>query len=281
LLLLGACAKPPAKLKIGAKAGPGHTIVGEVLARHVENKLGISVDRQFNLGGTTLAHEALLGGQIDLYAEDSASAVSQVLQLDLGSGAAATYNLCRLQYGNTFQLDWLDPLGIESPLVLVARKEFANQIQGQTISKAAEAQIPFRLAASREFTSRRDGYSHMQTVYNVRLRDAPRMANTPMELFKLLDEKQVDLVATDATSGLLAGDKYILLEDDKQIFQPSLTGVVYRRDVAERFAKVNQTLQQLSGKLSLQQIRQLTRQVENDRRGAAEVAAEFLRSLGL
>lgn len=256
-------------------------VLGEILARHVENKLHLSVDRSFSLTGTTVAHEALMTGQIDLYAEDSASAVSQVLQLDLGSEAMATYNLCRLQYANTYQIDWLDPLGIESPIVLVGRKELAAQIQGTSIGQAAAAQIPFRLAAPRDFTSRKDGYSKMQTMYNVRLRDAPRMANSGAELFRLLDERQVDLVATEAASGYLTGDKYLVLEDDKGVFQPSLTGVVLRRDAQGKFPGLDTALKQLSGKLSLSAIRRLSVEVDGKNRRPADVAAEFLRAQGL
>jgi len=266
---------------VGAKSGADQTVLGEILARHLENKLQITVERQFGISGTSVAHETLSAGQIDLYPEDAASAVTQVLHMDLGSEAMATYNLCRQQYANSLPADWTDPLGIESPLVIVARKEFAAQINGTTLSAAAAAQIPFRLAAAREFTSRKDGYSHMQTIYNVRLSDAPRMANSTPELFKLLDEKQVDLVATEGSTGLLAGDRYLVLEDDKKIFQPSLTGIVVRRDAPGRFPGLDAALKQLSGKLSVTTLRQLVAQVDIQNRRPADVAAEFLRSQGL
>ena len=255
-------------------------ILGEILARHLENKLGISVDRLFNLSGTNVAHEALIGGQMDLYAEDSASAVTQVLHLDLGGDAAGTYNLCRQQYTSNFPLDWLDPLGIESPLVLVGRHEFGEQIKGNTISQAAAVQSPFRMAAARDFTSRKDGYAAMQTIYNVRLRDAPRMANSSPELFKLLDEKQVDLVATEAVNVHATDGRYLILEDDKRVFQPSLTGVVLRRDAAGKFPGVDAALKLLSGKINLATIRRLRDEVDAKGRRPAELAAEFLRSQG-
>jgi osmoprotectant transport system substrate-binding protein len=281
LLALSACASKPPRLKVGAKSGTDQILLGEILARHLENKLSVQVDRQFGMASTAVAHEALIGGQIDLYAEDAASAVTQVLHMDLGSEAMATYNLCRQQYGTAFQVDWLDPLGLESPLVLVARKELAEQIKGDTITLAAAAQIPFRLGASRDFNSRKDGYSQMQKIYNVRLRDAPRMANSAAELFKLLDDKQVDLIATQGASGYLASDHYLMLKDDQGVFQSSLTGVVLRRDAPPRFPGLEAALKQLTGKVSQAALGEMSQQVDAQKRPASDVAAGFLRAQGL
>jgi glycine betaine/choline ABC-type transport system substrate-binding protein len=137
------------------------------------------------------------------------------------------------------------------------------------------------LAAMREFTTRKDAYSKMQTVYNVRLRDAPTIVNSSAELFKLLDEKKVDLVATEAADGHLAGDRYLVLEDDRGVFQASLTGIVMRRDVLGRFPGLDAALKQLSGKITLSTIRQLSLEIDSKSRRPAEVAAEFLRAQGL
>ena len=38
-------------------------MLGEIVAQHLEHRLGEKVDRKLNLGGTLLAHEALIQGR--------------------------------------------------------------------------------------------------------------------------------------------------------------------------------------------------------------------------
>ena len=54
---------------VGSKNFTEQVILGEIVAQQIERRLGRQVDRKLNLGGTLLAHQALVNGQIDLYPE--------------------------------------------------------------------------------------------------------------------------------------------------------------------------------------------------------------------
>lgn len=280
LVSLSACASKEPQLRIGAKQGTEQQILGEILAQVAEKKLGQPVIRLFSMSNTAMAHEALISGQLDVYAEDAVSATVEVLRQELGSDGDATFNLCRSQYAANFQTDWLDPLGLDTTMAIVGRKGINEEIGGTSLTAAATSQRPFRIGVSREFNSSKNGYSALQYSYNLRFRDAPRIGGSAGEMFQWLDQKQIDLVAVEATNSRLENPQYVVLEDDKHVFQTSRTAVLIRQDARKKYPGLDSALGQLSGKLSLKTIRLLALEVDTQNRRTAEVATGFLRSLG-
>ena len=87
------CARPRA-LVVGSKNFTEQEILGEIAAQQLERRLGAPVTRKLDIGGTLLAHEALLAGDIDLYPEYTGTALTAVLKLP-----AATDPTSRLRDG--------------------------------------------------------------------------------------------------------------------------------------------------------------------------------------
>src|SRR3981081_2461323 len=72
LLITLALAAPDARaadrFRIGSKNFTEQLILGEIYAEALEGA-GLKVERKLNLGGTLVAHQALLNDQIDMYPE--------------------------------------------------------------------------------------------------------------------------------------------------------------------------------------------------------------------
>ena len=49
-----------APIRVGSKNFTEQVVLGEIIAQHLEHRLHQSVERSLNLGGTLLAHQALL-----------------------------------------------------------------------------------------------------------------------------------------------------------------------------------------------------------------------------
>ena len=64
-LLLAGCSSRH-RIIVGSKNFTEQVILGEIIAQHLENRLHLPVVRKLNLGGTLLAHQALLARDIDL-----------------------------------------------------------------------------------------------------------------------------------------------------------------------------------------------------------------------
>src|SRR6266545_4454907 len=83
ILMLAGCGQPPEKLVVGSKRSLESVLLGEILAQHLHNKLGMPIDRRPGLQGSMMAHQALISGEIDLYAEDSGTAYYSIFQLPI------------------------------------------------------------------------------------------------------------------------------------------------------------------------------------------------------
>src|SRR5437763_15068667 len=79
LLLAAGCGRP-ARIVVASKNFTEQVLLGEILAQQIERRLGVTVDRRLNLGGTMLAHEAMVKGDIDLYPEYTGTALTAVLK---------------------------------------------------------------------------------------------------------------------------------------------------------------------------------------------------------
>jgi glycine betaine/choline ABC-type transport system substrate-binding protein len=100
-------------------------------------------------------------------------------------------------------------------------------------------------------------------------------------LYKALEQKQVDMVAANATDGLLSVMDVKVLRDDKRYFPPYQAALIVRDDSLAAHIGLKEALDLLSGKFSDEIMRTLNYQVDGKHRPLAEVAMTFLRAAGL
>ncbi len=79
---------------VGSKNFTEQVLLGEILAQQIERRLGVPVERKLDLGGTLLAHEALVRGDIDLYPEYTGTALAAVLKTVPPSARARRWPKC-------------------------------------------------------------------------------------------------------------------------------------------------------------------------------------------
>src|SRR2546427_8198459 len=118
VLLLAGCGGS-GRIVVGSKNFTEQVILGEIVAQHIERRLGAKVDRKLNLGGTLLAHQALAAGQIDLYPEYTGTALTAVLKLPISRDAAAVEKRVREEYHSRWKIEWMPPLGFNNTFAIV------------------------------------------------------------------------------------------------------------------------------------------------------------------
>jgi osmoprotectant transport system substrate-binding protein len=104
------------QLTVGSKNFTEQIILGEIVAQHLERRLGRKVERKLDLGGTLLAQQALETGEIDLFPEYGGTALTTVLKLPTLSDPVTVLDRVRAEYRRRWNLDWLDPLGFNNTL---------------------------------------------------------------------------------------------------------------------------------------------------------------------
>jgi glycine betaine/choline ABC-type transport system substrate-binding protein len=272
-LLAAGCSSRP-RVVVGSKNFTEQVLLGEIVAQHIERRLGIEVDRKLNLGGTLLAHEALKGGSIDLYPEYTGTALTAVLKQPAVKDAKAALASVREGY-RPWGLEWLPPLGFNNSFAMVARADSARQQGLRTLSDAARRPGPWRLGVGYEFTQRPDGLSGLLQTYGLRLTGQPVAMDLGL-LYQALQAKKIEMAAANATDGMLARPEFVVLEDDRRYFPPYECAIVVRQDKLERYPRLRSVLAELSGRISDSAMRRMNGSVDVEHRAVTEVARNFL-----
>ncbi len=267
-------------LTVGSKNFTEQVILGEIVAQHVSLRLSERVDRKLNLGGTLLAHQALVKGDLDLYPEYTGTALTAVLKRRLSSDPAAVLAKVKTEYLSRFNIHWLDPLGFNNTFAMVIRGEDARKYQIETLSDAAGHANGWTLGVGYEFQQRPDGLAGLLKTYKLPLKRSPRTMDLGL-LYRALEQKQVDMIAANATDGLLSVLDVKILKDDKRYFLPYQASLAVRADALAKRPPLKRALEQLSGLFSDEIMRALNYQVDGKHQPVNEVAMTFLRASGL
>lgn len=279
LLFLSACS-PADRIVVGSKYFTEQVILGELLAQQLERKTGLPVDRRLNLGATLICHQAMTAGQIDLYVEYTGTALTAILKEQTSRNPAEVYKRVKDAYASQFGIEWTEPLGFNNTFAMVIRGADAERLNIKTISEAAPHTRNWNAGFGYEFMEREDGYPGLARTYNLQLRSAPRVMDMGL-MYRALVERQVDLVAGNATDGLIESLKLFVLADDKQFFPPYEAVPLVRRQLLEKHPQVREALRQLGGKISESEMRHLNYLVDGEHRDPKQVVREFLDSKGL
>ncbi|MGH9492332.1 MAG: glycine betaine ABC transporter substrate-binding protein [Terriglobales bacterium] len=282
-LALGLASCGPAReerIVVGSKNFTEQLILGELVAQHLEARTGLPVERRFFLAGTYICHQALLNDRIDLYVEYTGTALTAVLKDKPRGGRKAVYERVHGEYARQFGLEVTPPLGFNNTFAMVIRGEDAAQLHIKTLSEAAAYTPQWRAGFGYEFLERPDGYKGLAETYHLRFAEAPRIMDLGL-LYRALQEKQVDMVAGNSTDGVIAALGMVALEDDRQYFPPYEAVPVVRRGTLERHPEVRRALEEMAGKISEQEMRQMNYAVDGEHRDVKEVVREFRRAKGL
>lgn len=275
-LSLGACnSRKP--VVVGSKRGTEHMLLGEIIAQHIENRLGVEVQRRLGLGDTPILHQAMLSSQIMLYPDTTGAMLSSTLKEKPANEPTVAFERARAEMKRTARFELLDPLGYDGRIVLVVRAEDAAGIQ--TISQAAARREGWKLGVSYEFQSSADG---LPLINSYRLPQAAATRGLDADkLFPALLDGSLTMIAVPASDGHLTAPEWKVLEDDMRVFPPQQAAILVREDALVNEPELRAALAQLSGKIDLNTIRMLWSQVIVEERPLVEVASEFLMSAGL
>jgi osmoprotectant transport system substrate-binding protein len=267
-------------ITVGSKNFTEQVVLGEIVAQHLEHRLGRPVSRKLNLGGTMLAHQALLRGEIDVYPEYTGTALTAILKLPPAHDPVAGITLVRGEYQARFGLQWMPPLGFNNTFAMVVRGDDARKHKISTLSDAARYAPGWTLGVGYEFQQRPDGLAGLQKTYHLPIHGTPKTMDLGL-LYKALEQGQVSMVAGNTTDGQLSVLKAVVLQDDQQYFPPYDCSLVVHPAILKHHPAMGHALAELVGRFSDQTMRKLNHQVDGEHRPVREVAEQFLREAGL
>src|SRR5438309_4751533 len=279
-LTLAACAPRENRIVVGSKNFTEQLILGEIISQQIENKTHLPVERRFYLAGSYICHQAILGGRIDIYPEYTGTALTAILKQNPERNREQVFNRVKNEYATRFDLAVGPPLGFNDTFAIEIRGEDARRLGLKTISQAARYTPQWRAGFGYEFMERPDGYQGLVATYGLRFAASPRIMDLGL-LTRALKDKQVDLIAGNATDGLIPALDLFVLEDDRHYYPPYEAVPIIRKEALARHPEIGQALDDLAGKISDADMRQLNYAVDGQHRDAKEVVREFLRRKGL
>lgn len=277
---------------VGSKDFTEQIIVNEMMAQLLE-EAGYPVERQLNLGGTALVHQALVSDNISTYVEYTGTGLLAILELDLPAADATpaadgeavsledtVYSLVQEGYADQFNLVWLDPLGFNNTYALAMREAQATELGVTTISDLLNVEADLRFGATQEFLSRPDGLPGLVAAYPG-LEFSEEVGMDPGLTYQALDSEQVDVISAFATDGRIPALGLVILEDDLGFFPPYYAAPVVRQDLIDASPEVAEVLNQLAGAIDDATMAELNFRVDDGGEEAADVARSFLIEQGL
>jgi len=262
-------------LSVGAKNFTEQDILGEILVQHLQKQLGGEVLKKLHLGGSLVAHEALVGGAIDLYPEYSGTALTACLKLPLQKDSAAVYDLVKDTYASRHKIEWGWRLGFANTFAMVMRREEALSLNIATLGEAAARKKGWRLGFGYEFEQRADGWPSFRKTYPIDASGGIKTMDLGL-IYRALESGEVDMVAGNSTDPALSDHRFVALADDRRFFPPYETCLAVRRDALIRFADLGSALDLLTGKISVEQMRTWNAQAVIQRVSAESIAANFV-----
>jgi osmoprotectant transport system substrate-binding protein len=280
LLSLLACGPRHNRIVVGSKNFTEQLILGEILAQHIESNTHLPVERRFYLAGTFICQQAILAGRIDIYPEYTGTALTAILKQQPGGDRRQVYDRVKSEYANRFQLDVTPPLGFDDTFAIEIRGEDSRRLHLKNISQAAAYTPHWRAGFGYEFMERPDGYKGLVNTYNLHFAENPRIMDLGL-LTRALKDRQLDLIAGNTTDGLIPAFDLVVLDDDRHYFPPYEAVPIVREETLRMQPGLRDALNDLAGKISDDEMRQLNYAVDGQHRDAKEVVANFLRSKGL
>jgi len=286
-------------VRVGSKDFAESIILGEMYALILEDA-GIAVDRKLNLGGTVIAHEALLADELDIYPEYTGTGLLVVLgsTVEAATGAgdgspvaeaspttdtsAAVYSYVRDQYKEQFDLVWLDPTPMSNSQALAVQRSFADEHGLATISDlvALSGDVDLVFSAPVDFEEREDGLLGLQQVYGEF--DATVNGVAPGIKYQALMDGDANVVLAFSTDAEIAINDLVVLTDDKELWPPYNVSPVVRQATIDGNPSIPDLLNALAPVITDEVMIQLNGMVIGDDGQEPEaVARDFLIEQGL
>jgi osmoprotectant transport system permease protein len=262
---------------VGSKNFTEQLILGELVAQTIERETGLPVRRQLNLGGTLICDRALLSGDIDVYVEYTGTALTAVFHRPPSTDRAAVMDTVRHLYADSGRT-LLPPLGFDNTFAILVRGSDAREKGLRTIDDAATVAPRWRAGFGYEFLERPDGYAGLAKAYGLAFRGAPQVMDLALT-YRALASGQVDLIAGDATSGLIQSLDLVQLEDDRHYFPPYDAVPVARASMLLQHPSVRRALERLAHRVSAEDMRRMNHAADAERRSPDEIARRFLDGL--
>ncbi len=269
-------------LTIGSKNFPEQEILGEIYAQALA-AAGYKVGTDLNLGSETVALRSVQSGQISGYPEYASTALTSFFGLepeDVPSDAQGAYEKAKAEFEKE-GLTAFPPTPFASANAVGTLKTTAEKYGLETISDLEGQSEMLTLYGSPECRQRIDCLAGLEKYYGLKFKSFK-----PVDIglrYTVLEKGQADLSIVFTTDPQLSAEKnkFVILEDDKQVFPAGNVIFVTKKSVADKAGPdYEKTIVEVQKGLTLPVMQELDARVELEKQTPKEAAAAYLKSAG-
>ena len=265
------------KIRVGSKDFTENEIVAELYALALEDA-GYEVDRIFDVASSVI-HTSIVNDEIDLYPEYTGTGLISILQLDPLTDPQEVYDTVKAAYEEKFGLIWLDYAQANDGQGLFISRKASDEYGITTISDLQANASNLRFASQGEFDEREDGLPGLIKVYGPFDWKSSKVYDNGLK-YTVVENDEADVSPAYTTEGRLSEtDKFVLLEDDKQVWPPYNLAPVVRSEVLEANPDIAEILNKVDATLDTATITALNAKVDVDKEEFEDVAAEYFEGL--
>jgi osmoprotectant transport system substrate-binding protein len=269
-------------LTIGSKNFPEQEILGEIYAQAL-TAAGYKVKSALNLGSETVALKAVKTGQISGYPEYASTALTSFFGLEpeeVPADATEAWEKANEEFEGE-GLQAFEPTPFASANAVGTTTAIAKKYGLKTISDLEGVSEKLSLYGSPECRQRIDCLAGLEKLYGLKFKSF-----TPVDIglrYTVLEKGQADLSILFTTDPQLSAekDKYVILEDDKEVFPAGNVIFVTKKAVAEEAGpNYEKTILQVQEGLDLKVVQELDARVELEKETPKQAAKAYLESAG-
>ena len=265
---------------IGGKLGSEPEILINMYKLLIEDETDLNVKLESGLGKTSFLFNALQSEEIDIYPEFTGTVVTQFLkETAVSNDKKEVYEQAQDGLLEEFDLTFLKPMQFNNTYTLAVPSTFAEKYNLESISDLHGIEDEVKAGFTLEFSDRQDGYLGVQKKYNLEFPNLVTME--PNLRYTAIEQNDINLIDAYSTDSELRKYNLKVLEDDQELFPPYQGAPLLRSETLEKYPELEEILNQLAGKITDEQMREMNYLVAVEGKSANERAQEFLEEEGL
>lgn len=274
-----------ASFTVGSKDFTEQLILGQIAIVALE-AAGASVTDQTNLGGTVVARQALLAGDIDLYWDYNGTGWIEFLgETEVTGDGDELYRQVAEADLEANGIVWYDPAPLNNTYALAQSQEAADEFGVTTLTEYGElvesSPEDATLCIESEFQSRDDGLPGMEAHYGY---DVPNDIVTVLDIGPVYqataDRDPCNFGEVFASDGRIAALNLTVLEDDENFFPPYNPSVTVREETDGEWPALGDLFGEIAAALDLETMQELNARRDVEDEFEEDIARDWLRDNG-
>jgi osmoprotectant transport system permease protein len=259
-------------VRIGSKTFTEQYILAELLARQIEERTGAATRTVPSLG-STVAFDALVGDDIDVYVDYSGTIWATIMKRrDLPPQRDEVLRTVGGFLAEEHGVHLAAALGFENTYALAMRKDHARELSLRSISDLARVAPALEIGGDYEFFQREE-WRALESRYGLSFGYERSM--DPALMYGALANEEVDVISAFSTDGRIAALDLVVLEDDRGVIPPYDAVVLVGERLRREHPEAISALAELEGAIDAGSMRRINHRVDAQGASPGQAAREL------